>query len=62
MRYDLRVDLPSALHEAKYQDFFCSASTTLSFALAAKITFINFDLATENRVGFLLKIIDNNCA
>jgi hypothetical protein len=32
----------------------------LSFALATKVTFINFDLSAENRVSLLLKMISND--
>ena len=54
------IALPSALQKAKYRDFSGRTTTTLPFALATKITFVNLDLATENRVRFLLKIMRND--
>ena len=55
--YNLRVDLISALKKAKQQDFSCYTWALISFALATKVTFTNFDLSAENRVSLLLKMI-----
>jgi hypothetical protein len=33
---------------------------TLPFVLAAKVTFVDFGLTTENRIRFLLKIMPDD--
>ena len=46
VRYHHHIDLPIAFQQPKYRDFPCCTTSTLAFALTAKVTFIclNFTL------------------
>ena len=56
IRNDLRVNHSSKLQQPENRDL--PGGPTAPFA--AKVGFINFDLATENRTGFLFKIVNDD--
>ena len=51
---DLRIDLPSALQNAKNRNFPCGSATTLSFASAAEVTLIDLDFTVERPLPLLM--------
>ena len=60
IRDNLRVDLPLTLQKPEHRDFPSGAATTFTFASTTKVGSINFDLSTENRAGFLLKVVNDD--
>ena len=57
-----RVDPPSAFQQAKYRDFPGSSPSSLPLSLAAKVTFINLNLAAEHGLAFGLKFNGDDLA
>ena len=58
----LRVDPPSAFQQAKYGDFPGSSPSPLPLSFAAKVTFIDLDLAAEHGLAFGLQFNGNDLA
>ena len=58
VRYHHHIDLPIAFQQPEYRNFACCSTSTLAFALTAKVTFICLNLPLEQSSLFIMVIDD----
>ena len=58
VRYHHHIDLPIAFQQPEYRNFACCSTSTLAFALTAKVTFICLNLPLEQTCLFIMVIDD----